>query len=66
MISATERLRYIVAVSLIGIQSEVWIINHCLGLVHEKYYALYVLLCSYDLNISHLMMWLVPAMKRAR
>ena len=36
MIPATERLRYIVAVSLIGIQSEVWIINHCLGLGHEK------------------------------
>ena len=50
MISATERLRYIVAVSLIGIQSEIWIINHCLGLGHEKnamrYMSYYVLMTS--------------------
>ena len=32
---------------IIIIKSEVWIINHCLGLGHVQWYALYGLLCSH-------------------
>ena len=33
---------------IIILKSEVWIINHCLGLGHKKWYPLYVSLCSYE------------------
>ena len=37
----------IVLYLIIIIKPEVWIINHCLRLGHEQWYALHVLLCSY-------------------